>query len=226
VTTGTMYDAWTIEAIPKAAKIVAGYVDGGMPNYEALCALFPHAYHVSITVTGLPNHRVVDCENGDLTPEQAAAWASAEIAAGRRPTIYCNASTWPSVQAAVAAERRLSSLLDYWIADYNGDPAIPAGAVAHQYASTAFDVSSTNGVWPMNHPKPPPTPKPKPTTEDTMPHLVEFNTIAGTYYVDGPVVVGAEGALLAELKLEKTPEVRKPDSLKPFYVAAAAKAAV
>jgi hypothetical protein len=151
-----MYDAVNVAAIPADAAIVAGYVDGNYQTVPALQARFPQATIVEITVTGRPGVRVCDCETGDLTPAQAAAWATAEISAGRRPTIYCNLSTWPAARTLLADR---AGQVDWWVAEYDGDPAIPAGAVAKQYQSTDYDISSTVDGWPAAHTQPTAPPK-------------------------------------------------------------------
>lgn len=100
----TMYDSVNASAIHGAIsspEIVAGYIDGRYAWAASDWSLFPEAQHVTITVFGQAGANVADCETGDLTPSQAATWAEAEINAGRTPTIYCNASTWPSVTAAL-----------------------------------------------------------------------------------------------------------------------------
>jgi hypothetical protein len=76
-------------------------------------------------------------------------------AAGADPTIYCNASTWPAVRAAFAAANVAEP--HYWIAKYDGDPTIPAGAVAKQYrgdVAPGYDVSSVVDYWPGVDPAP------------------------------------------------------------------------
>ncbi len=159
----TMYDSVNASAIHASfpsPDIVAGYVDGRYAWAATDWSLFPAAQHVTITVLGQAGANVVDCETGDLTPSQAASWAQAEIAAGRRPTIYCNTSTWPSVNAALTGLGISLGSVDFWVAQYDGVAEIPAGAVAKQYQSTAqYDISLTNGSWPsQTAPAPPPPP--------------------------------------------------------------------
>jgi hypothetical protein len=121
-------------------------------------------------VLGQSGAHVCDTEPGNIGPAAAARWAKNEVAAGRHPTLYCMASQWDEVKRAVAANGATGKV-SYWIADYDGDPTIPAGAVAKQYLSPDgsgkskagghYDVSVVAAYWPGVDPKP--TPKPKAT---------------------------------------------------------------
>ena len=155
----TMYDAVTPSAIPDGAAMVAGYVNGTYANLLALRARFPHALLVGISVTAeADDGQVLDVETGDATPSEAPGWVVRRRAAGVDPTVYCNASTWPSVQAAFTDAHVAAP--HYWIADYDGNPTIPAGAVAKQYASNDnYDTSAVATYWPGVDPTP----------EDTVP---------------------------------------------------------
>lgn len=160
-----MYDSTNQAAIPATAAIVACYMDGRYAN-EAQCrARFPRATVVTITVLGAAGARVADCETGDLTPASAAAWAHREIQAGRRPTVYCNLSTHPAVVRALAAYGlAFGNQVDWWGADYVGTPILLGGSVATQWIDAGgYDVSTTNGAWPLPAlPVPPPSPPPIP----------------------------------------------------------------
>jgi hypothetical protein len=90
-------------------------------------------------------------ETGDATPAQAPGWVKARRAAGADPTVYCSASLWPTVRAAFTAAGVAQP--HYWIAHYDGDPTIPAGAVAKQYVDPPnsgghWDLSAVAGHWP------------------------------------------------------------------------------
>lgn len=152
--TRIMFDSIDVANFPANPQMVAGYVDGRWPNLTALQTRFPNAVHVSITTsyTGTPGAHVIDCETGDSTPQTAAAWAKAELAAGRLPAIYCNGSTWPAVKAEVAALGITEQMADrYWIAAYDGVATIPAGAIAKQYRSDTaqnLDYSVVADYWP------------------------------------------------------------------------------
>jgi hypothetical protein len=143
-----MYDAVTPERIPTGAQIVAGYVDGHYANMAFMTRLYPAALHVAIAVRATTNDGLVlDVENGDASPEQAPGWVDMRRAAGIDPTVYCNSSTWAAVKQAFINHRIPQP--HYWIAQYDGNPAIPAGAIAKQYASNnSYDTSSVADHWP------------------------------------------------------------------------------
>jgi hypothetical protein len=155
----TMYDAIDPTAIPASAGIVAGYTDGMYANMPAMAARFPHAIRVPIAVFASSNSgTVLDVETGDASPDQAPGWVLMRRRAGVDPSVYCNSSTWPAVRAAFHAAGVAEP--HYWIAQYDGDPTIPAGAVAKQYLSTTgWDESSVAAHWPGVDPS---TPTPEP----------------------------------------------------------------
>ncbi|UOZ05439.1 hypothetical protein [Amycolatopsis sp. WQ 127309] len=157
----TLYDAVTAAHIPSTAAMVAGYIDKIKlaPWTAADWARFPDAVKVEIVKKATTNAgHVLDVEPGDATPAEAPAWVRLRRAAGADPTIYCNAATWPAVRAAFRAAGVAEP--HYWIARFDGDPAIPAGAVAKQYrgdVAPGYDVSSVAGHWPGVDPDPRPT---------------------------------------------------------------------
>lgn len=167
--TRTMYDAVTPSRIPAGAAMVAGYANGRYANLAEMATRFPHAIRVSISVSAsYHGATVLDVEIGDATPAEAPGWVKARRAAGIDPTVYCNASTWPAVKAAFTAAGIPQP--HYWIAQYDNDPTIPAGAVAKQYKNTAgWDASSVADHWPGVDPAPHPNPTPTPHPEADMP---------------------------------------------------------
>lgn len=145
----TMYDAVTPENIPVTAQMVAGYVNGNYQSYWKLAKLFPTAVRVSIAVSADADAQVLDCETYDATPEQCPAWAVRQRARGQIPTVYMNASTWPAVRAAFAAQHVPEP--EYWVAKYDGIAEVPAGAVAKQFQggmTSAYDLSAVADYWP------------------------------------------------------------------------------
>jgi peptidoglycan hydrolase-like protein with peptidoglycan-binding domain len=147
-----MFDSTTAADVPATATMVAGYVDGKFETVTELRRRFPRAQVVSITVLGTPGAQVCDTEPGNIGVTGAVNWAANELHAGRRPSLYCMASQWAQVKAAVEA-RGLTGKVSYWIADYDGRAVIPAGAVAKQYADPTlthkhFDVSVVARHWP------------------------------------------------------------------------------
>src|SRR5258708_18747091 len=89
---------------PNLAK-VAGYVNGIYAWSPAEWNLFPHADHVTISVTAAANAAdVLDVEVRDAAPNQAAGWIAMRKAAGLyRPTIYCSRSVIPPARAGTGS---------------------------------------------------------------------------------------------------------------------------
>lgn len=146
----TMYDGVNSDAavIPTSAQLVAGYVDGFYAWTALDWARFPYAVHVQIAVHSTTDAgNVLDVEVGDATPEQAVNWVLTRRAAGMDPTVYCNMSTWAAVEAAFDTHDVPQP--HYWVAQYDGNPVIPEGAVAKQYQTTTrWDLSSVEDYWP------------------------------------------------------------------------------
>lgn len=163
-----MYDGLGRDAAPIArtfpgAQMVAGYVDGLYVWSTVEWDLFPKAKHVLISA--IPGSQqamtadAADCEGGDYTPAQAAAWAHAKKAAGYyRPTIYCNLSNADAVRVATGS-LILGVDYDIWLAWYNGDPAqfeFADGrkAVAHQYeADISGGIADVSAVYDAEWPR-------------------------------------------------------------------------
>jgi hypothetical protein len=127
---------------PDAAKVV-GYINGAYAWSQADWDLFPHANHVTISVTAGANAGdVLDVETGDATPGQTAGWIAMRKAAGLyRPTIYCSLDVIPAVRVGTGSYI-LGKDDDIWAADYTGVPHEVPGCAATQYESTAnYDVS-------------------------------------------------------------------------------------
>ncbi|HEX3790410.1 MAG TPA: hypothetical protein VHW44_21270 [Pseudonocardiaceae bacterium] len=149
-----MYDAVTAANIPASAAMVAGYVDTiRIPDWTAAdWARFPNAVKVRIAKKASTNDgHVLDVETGDVTAAQAPGWVNLRRGAGMDPSVYCNASTWPSVQAAFNSARVAQP--HYWIAKYDGVQTLPVQsgitAVAKQFAEgTGYDTSIVADYWP------------------------------------------------------------------------------
>lgn len=165
----TMYDSTDVNAMPSNGDIYAGYMDGRYQTFHLLAALFPGKVYIAITVFGAPGIRVCDCEFGDLTPAQAAAWAKQEIASGNRPTIYCNTSTKGQVDSQLAQFGLMFVRdVDWWEAHYDGIPVLTPGSIAKQYQSTTdLDTSVVDPSW-VGQPVPPPPPPITELQEDFM----------------------------------------------------------
>lgn len=141
-----MGDAVNVNALPAGLDLYAGYVDGATTtgNFQALARRFPTARLVRITTTGILDAEVADMEAGDLRPSQARAWAAAKLQDGQTPTIYCSADVWDEMRALCADLPGVQ----WWVANYNAQPSVPPGAVAHQYQSTSYDISAVADFWP------------------------------------------------------------------------------
>ncbi|HEY7594876.1 MAG TPA: hypothetical protein VH969_17120 [Actinophytocola sp.] len=150
----TMYDSVTPSAIPRGARMVAGYLPPSRYAWsKAEWAMFPNAVKVRIAIFASVNDgHVLDVEPGDATPAQAPGWVVMRRRAGVDPSVYCNASTWPTVRAEF--RRRGIREPHYWIAKYDNVARLPAGAVAKQYANPPlhgrghFDLSIVANHWP------------------------------------------------------------------------------
>jgi hypothetical protein len=123
----TMYDSVNPNAIPTlaAGDMVAYYVDGKKSAWPA-SALADSRWDghemVSITVVGGTTVAdVVDCEKGDVTDTQAAAWWQWMGQQGHMPTIYCAKGRADGV---VTECRKLISDAkpQLWIADWTNLP--------------------------------------------------------------------------------------------------------
>ena len=155
--TRIMNDAVTPSNIdPSKVQLVAGYLNGIYAWSAADWARFPNAVHVGISVrASYTQGHVLDVENGDATPAESVGWVQARRAAGADPTVYCNGSTWPLVRAAFQSAGVAEP--HYWIAEYDGDPTLPAGVVAKQYlgdVAPGIDISSVADYWPGVDPAP------------------------------------------------------------------------
>ena len=160
-----MYDAVTLANVDAAnhnPQLVACYDDGTYQNVAEAEQRFPHSIIVPIAVrashTG-SHVRVLDVETGDASPDEAPGWVQTMRSLGVDPTIYCNTSTWPSVISAF--QNAGVKQPHYWVAEYDGDPTIPSGAVAKQYLGdyNGYDKSSVVDYWPgvdSGTPTPPP----------------------------------------------------------------------
>lgn len=151
----TMYDAVTPQNILIAnpnPQMVAGYLNGPYVWSDHDWGLFPNAVHVGISVrASFTEGDVLDVEPGDATPQDAVGWVKARRAAGADPSVYCNASTWPSVKTAFAAA---GEPLPHWFAaKYDGVANLDStpGAVAKQHSGDVppgIDISVVADYWP------------------------------------------------------------------------------
>lgn len=153
----TMYDGIEADAktihqrFPNAA-MVAGYIDGAFKWSAADWNLFPHAIHVQIAVLSSTNAGdVIDRENGDATPEEAAAWVRMRKAAGYdRPSVYCSLDGIGPVRKATG-NLVLARDYDIWCADYDGSArnVYPLAAAKQFSNSSMWDTTEVyDDGWP------------------------------------------------------------------------------
>jgi hypothetical protein len=161
----TMYDgintdAATIARVIKPGDKLAYYNDGRYAWTKEEIALFPNNEHVTITVLGGAAD-VCDCETGDMTPDEAAAWVRKRKLAGYlRPTVYRSLALMKDIRNATGG-LIMGKDWDSWVADYDNSPTnVYEGAAAKQYRSTAgYDVSEVyDENWPHRSAPVPPKP--------------------------------------------------------------------
>lgn len=148
--TRTMYDGVDASRLPANAQLVGGYVDGAYAWSAADWARFPRSVKVRIAVFSSTNDgEVLDVEPGNATPAESVDWVLMRRRAGADPTVYMNTSTWPTVRSAFSARQVAEP--HYWVAQYDGITALPAGAVAKQYYNNnqaGYDLSVVADYWP------------------------------------------------------------------------------
>ena len=141
-----LFDSVDTSLLP-AGYSYGAYVNGIFANYDAIKTRFPGADILSITVNSAGNADCLDIENGDATPEEAAAWVTRQISLGvTRPCLYADASTMIQVISAMNAAGVARSTLRLWSAHYTGVAhicgpsscrALPESADATQWTNTA-----------------------------------------------------------------------------------------
>jgi hypothetical protein len=149
-----MYDSTAAADIPRHAAMVAGYVSPSIHAWSAAdWARFPDAVKVRIGVSAqVDDGHVLDVEPNLAEPAEAPGWARKRRAAGVDPSVYCNASTWQQVRQAFRDQGVPEP--HYWIAKYDNDARLMAGAVAKQYADPDhhggghYDLSVVADTWP------------------------------------------------------------------------------
>jgi len=149
-----MHDSVNWRAIPESAEMVAGYLSPSKYAWPAEAwNRFPHAVQVRIAVRATTNAgHVLDVETGDASPEEAPRWVQMRRAAGADPSVYCSRSLWSTVMAAFRSAG--VAYPHWWVAQYDGVRAIPAGAVAKQFADYNagsggdWDLSIVADYWP------------------------------------------------------------------------------
>jgi len=133
MTTYNMLDSVNTDHIPRDAQLVAGYVDGAWPTYNELVKIWPASAVVSIATTAESMATVLDVETGDATYKDVPGWVTKMRAKGITPVVYTTPGRWQQVIAYCQQVKVAPPL--WWAADWTGEPHMPRGAVACQYAN-------------------------------------------------------------------------------------------
>lgn len=198
-----MYDAADILNVPRDAELIGYYVDGAYVPSAASFALFPHARFIPIAVFPSDNRGIVfDGPPDNSTWDRTVDWVVMRRAAGVDPTVYTNASEWPG--AVNTFRNRGVAPPHWWIAKWDGNQTVMAGAVAHQYQGSehgGYDRSVALDYWPGVDNAPGPAPAPKPTAatppllgDDEM-LIVQVNPVASANF--GGVIALVSGPMVA-----------------------------
>ncbi len=129
---------------PPEADFLLAYDDGARTshNFAEARSKRPYARIIQCTTTGRPGVRVIDVESGDSSVPHAALLVHSELAAKRRPWLYCSDDTRGTLETALHHLAIAPTDLDWWEANPDGAPVVNPGWQAHQYAwSAAYDTS-------------------------------------------------------------------------------------
>jgi hypothetical protein len=147
----TGYDSSTASDCPSGGDFYLAYLNGNFTNYGEMQALHPDRPVLSITVYRGVRANIGDCENGDLSPQQAAD----DYKAGLIESIYSNRSTYPSVLSFVGRP------FPWYAADPSGTPHLLPGSIATQWAWPGrgspghYDISIAPNLNTFRPPSPP-----------------------------------------------------------------------
>jgi hypothetical protein len=126
-----MYDSTEVSTVPPNPQAVAGYTSGNWPTYEPLVRAFPHAHHVSINVTSAYQGEILDCEAGDVPPEDHGTiinWLKGSQEAGIfRPGPYASVSNMNGIVDALLGAGHPRDSFRVWSAHYTYHPHLCGG---------------------------------------------------------------------------------------------------
>jgi hypothetical protein len=166
-------DAVTLSFIPGNTPVVGCYVTGFV-NCGTAEAWFPRARIVSIATNDGAEARCLDIESGDAVPSQAVAWTRWMLRVGvYRPCLYSPAFEMRTVAFDLSVSGLKRSQYTLWVADWDGNPTIPVGFDAKQWASNCCVDHDTFGSWFFSSVTPP-RPRPKPPAD--LHHYLWFPT--------------------------------------------------
>lgn len=142
-----MFDSVNPFAIPEHAQMVLVYVDGIYKWSQAGRDRFRHAKQVTCSAIGAVSAQVGDVEEGCIwPPANAVPWVQRARRDGFDPTIYVNETNdWGPTREAF--RRAGVPEPHWWVANYNGVRAIPAGSVGRQYAHPSDPPGNPTGPW-------------------------------------------------------------------------------
>jgi hypothetical protein len=200
-----MFDSVTLSEIPSTAQAVAGYVGGHFPTWSNVVADFPHAKHLSIAVNAEEDADCLDVENGDAVPNEAPAWFKRQVARGvQRPCFYADASTMPSVMAALLSAGIKRPQYRAWVAHYTHVEHLEPGADATQWTDKALGRNLDQSLCSAAFFADPPAPKPVVNTV----HYEWFSQgpfLWGTLHLDEQAIVRAYDKYRAQQTATKHP---------------------
>ena len=187
--TRTMYDAIDVNNLPVGGDLYAGYDDGNWPDADAIAKRFPGKEVLRITVSPSDDKGII----GDGPPDNGTwaewvGWVVRRRAAGEDPWLNTNQeNNWQAGKDAFRAAGVPEP--HWWVANYDGDPTLPAGALMKQYASNnSYDTSSCAaylpGIDPVPVPPKPPVP-PAPTPEEIEMLIIRTKGAAPVYGLSG-----------------------------------------
>jgi hypothetical protein len=142
-----LYDSVNPFAIPEHAQMVLVYVDGIYRWSQAGRDRFKYAQQITCSAIGAVTAQVGDVEKGCIWPvENAVPWVLRARADGYDPTVYVNEmNDWGPCREAF--RRAGVPEPHWWVANYNGIRAIPAGSVGRQYAHPSTPPGNPQGPW-------------------------------------------------------------------------------
>lgn len=146
-----MYDSTRPMEIPATAQMVLVYVDGiyaGNWAQERVHERFKYAKKVTCSAIGRVQAQVYDVEPDCIWPmENVLDLVARDWSQGLNPTVYINQQNhWHAARQMF--QRAFQREPQWFVANYDGDPKIPDGAVAKQYAHPADPPGSEpSGPW-------------------------------------------------------------------------------
>jgi len=133
------FDAIDVYSIPANTEAAATYCDlAYAASWGHLCARFPHLLAIGrlVSIAALPSTRarILDIEEGNPgTPDDIVEFVKDGLAHGiYRPGPYGNGPVIVECRARLVAAGLHPGQFSCWLADWDGNSAIPAGCAAKQ----------------------------------------------------------------------------------------------